>query len=669
MPGKQARVLCPVCAEPIPPDETECWNCGAFVIDEAVVRLCRAFGLNREKALKLFEAGFRHTKQLKDRDPNRVLETGEVGLLFICTNCGSFVASGDMKCPRCAAEFEPEPAATAPVEEDILDILLCPVCGADNDLGTAECEVCGEALKETEEPEIAAPKAVPAVPPTTEAARIEKALDRVDDFLKEADLPATATPRPAADLPPATRPESTRPIPIPKPPAVIPSAPAQPRPKSTPGPARVEPKLAPKPAPTPPPTPARIKPPSPRPPTPAVPEPPKPAVPRERAPVSVRRTIAVPSPMKSRKRPQQLSRTASAKVRRKASATHLISAETAGSLVVAAAASLLLAGTLGQRLVSAGIATFLVGLIGFVTVEYVRNRGHWPGWLDAGLLAAGVIMGLAVWPVGRAEPGPTGAVGVAVAAAVPFAVATRRLLKSPQRILLAIAAGIPVVGQSLATWADSTFTMSVPWFVGILGAMPWPATLAAVELVRRESASILRKQLDRAERDMRSKDYQGSLAEYDRAIATAREGVPGAEIPWYGKGATLILLGRYDDALRAIDKALDINPRNEVAWVNKGNALTKMGRFVDALRCFNAAIKVSPDYEVAWNNKGNALARLGKFEDAVSCYERALQIDASYRGAWVNKGFVLTKLGRFDEAASCADRALVLDSTRRADPI
>src|SRR2546425_988821 len=584
MPGKQARGLCPVCAEPIPPDETECWNCGAFVIDEAVVRLSRAFGLDREKALKLFEAGFRHTKQLKDRDPNRVLETGEVGLLFICTNCGSFVASGDMKCPRCAAEFEPEPAATAPVEEDILDILLCPVCGADNDLGTAECEVCGEALKETEEPEIAPPKAVPAVPPTTEAARIEKALDRVDDFLKEAD-------------------------------------------------------------------------------------PPKPAVPKERAPVSVRRTIAVPSPMKSRKRPQQLSRTASAKVRRKASATRLISAETAGSLVVAAAASLLLAGTLGQRLVSAGIATFLVGLIGFVTVEYVRSRGHWPGWLDAGLLAAGVIMGLAVWPVGRAGPGATGAVGVAVAAAVPFAVATRRLLKSPQRILLAIAAGIPLVGQSLATWADSTFTMSVPWFVGILGAMPWPATLAAVELVRRESASILRKQLDRAERDMRSKDYQGSLAKYDRAIATAREGVPGAEIPWYGKGATLILLGRYDEALRAIDKALDINPRNEVAWVNKGNALTKMGRLVDALRCFNAAIKVSPDYEVAWNNKGNALARLGKFEEAGRCYERALQIDASYRGAWVNKGFVLTKLGRFDEAASCADRALVLDSTRRADPI
>src|SRR5437899_1339795 len=109
MPGKQARGLCPVCAEPIPPDETECWNCGAFVIDEAVVRLSRAFGLDREKALKLFEAGFRHTKQLRARDPNGILEKGEVGLLFICTNCGGFVAAGDATCPRCSSDSEAAP--------------------------------------------------------------------------------------------------------------------------------------------------------------------------------------------------------------------------------------------------------------------------------------------------------------------------------------------------------------------------------------------------------------------------------------------------------------------------------------------------------------------------------------------------------------------------------
>src|SRR5256885_4454399 len=219
-------------------------------------------------------------------------------------------------------------------------------------------------------------------------------------------------------------------------------------PRSTPGPARVEPKLAATPAPTPPPTPTRTKPPSPRPPTPVVPERPKLAAPKKTAPVSVRETIAVLSAPKTRKRTQRSSRMASGKVRRKPPATRRISAETAGSLVVAAAASLLLAGALGQRLVSAGIAAFLVGLISFVTVEYARGRGHWPGRLDGVLLIAGIVLGLAVWPVGRVAPGPTAAVGVAVSAANPLAFATRRLQHSPPSILLAIAPRNPEIGRA-----------------------------------------------------------------------------------------------------------------------------------------------------------------------------------------------------------------------------
>src|SRR3989441_11567195 len=93
--------------------------------------------------------------------------------------------------------------------------------------------------------------------------------------------------------------------------------------------------------------------------------------------------------------------------------------------------------------------------------------------------------------------------------------------------------------------ADPGYAMILPWIAGIGAAMPWPAALAAAEILRRNSASTLRRQLVRAERDMGRKDYEQSLVDYDRAIATARPGVTGAEMPWYGKGATLILLRRY----------------------------------------------------------------------------------------------------------------------------
>jgi len=639
----------------MPPDETECANCGAFVIDEAVVRLSRAFGLDRERALKLFEAGFRHTKQLRDRDPNGILEKGEVGLLFICTNCGGFVAAGDAKCPRCAAEFEAEPEPPG-MEDDILDLVLCPTCGADNDPDLEECEICGAVLRGTKEPSPVAPEASPAIPQTPTPRPVRRVLDQVDEFLRDlrplvSEVPRPDAPRPAAAPKPAettgkapvamprpdpastaTKRESTS---TPSPPVPVPSRPAPPVPEqktvtqTRPATAiEIDARLAPRDKLATPPS-AKIR-------------------PRVEAPSRIRRKNARPA-------------AGGARIR--------ITAETAGGLVLAASTSLLLAGALNQPLVSAGIAAFLIGFGAYLAVEHVRGAHGQPPRFDALLLGAGTVLALSALLLRGLPIDANTAVALPVVGALPFAVATRSLVRSPHRILLAIASAIPIIGQAIAMVTDPAYAMSLPWIVGIGAAMPWPAALAAAEVLRRNSASTLRRQLIHAERDMGRKDYEQSLADYDRAIATVRPGVTGAEIPWYGKGATLILLGRYDEALRAIDTALDINPHNEVAWLNKGNAFTKLGRLIDALRCFNAAIKVNPAYEVAWNNKGNALARLGKFEEALGCYERALEIDAAYRGAWVNKGFVLTKLGRFDEAASCADRALGLEPGRRVEPI
>lgn len=661
MPGKQARVLCPVCQEPIPPDETECQNCGAFVIDEAVVRLSRAFGLDREKALKLFDAGFRHPKQLRDRDPNRVLEKGEVGLLFICTNCGGFVAAGDLKCPRCSAEFEAEVEEAAKEEEDILDLVLCPVCGADNDVDLAECEICGASLREEEAATLAiASPPVPAVSAPKSPAT-EKALERVDDFLQEDDR---------------SRPAPVRALPKSEPPTIVPPRvpePVMPRARlGVPEPATAK-SLRPIPRKslarhTTPPEPrieesTRLEMPRPTPVSTMESEPPtelgaeRALATLERIQSNVRARRAIPSTKKRSRKKRWLttqSRTAG------------LPAEIVGGLVLAAAAGLFLATALGQRLVSAGIAAVLIGLCARESFGFLRGTNPSPTRAETLLLIAGSVA--AIGAVILRESSVLVPAVLALTAALAFVEATRRLLRSPRRIWLAVASAIPIAAQAIAVAMGSTTRLTIPSFLGVLVAIPWPAVLAAAEVRHRQAAAFVRRDVVLAERDLQRNEYERSLVEYNRAIARSVPDVPGAEVPWYGKGATLILLGRYEEALRAIDRALDINPRSEVAWVNKGNALTRLGRLIDALQCFNAAIKVDPRFEVAWNNKGNALARLGKFEEALPCYERALEIDPGYRGAWVNKGFVLTKMGRFDEAASCADQALRLDRRGRAEP-
>src|SRR5437016_5944221 len=574
MPGKQARVLCPVCQEPIPPDETECGNCGAFVIDEAVVRLSRALGLDRERALKLFEAGFRHPKQLRDRDPNRVLEKGEVGLLFICTNCGAFVAGGDTKCPRCAAEFEADAEEAPAEEEDILDLVLCPACGADNDPDLVECEICGESLRErATKPVVAAAPKAPVPAPKVPAP--EGTLAKVDDFLRESEKlpPETRVKRVSPERPAVTSPApprmSTSPSAvrretpgIKRPAAVKPSAPPVPKPISASPKVPASSTLQPIPVTRPRPRPVESN---------AKPARPEAQLGRLDVRMEPRKVTVTPRPTARPQLPSGFEKqgaVARKNIRPVTSAMPGLSPETFGGLVLAAATSLLLAGVLNQHLVSLGIAAVLLGIGAFQSATFLRSRTARPNHREMGLLVGGALIGLA-GAILRDSPVVL-ATALALGAGLPFGVATSWILRKPYRALLAI--------------------------------------------------------------------------------------------------ATLVLLGRYEEALRAIDTALDINPQNEVAWVNKGNALTRLGRLIDALRCFNAAIKVNPQFEVAWNNKGNALARLGKFEDALRCYDRALEIDPGYRGAWVNKGFVLTKLGRFDEAASCADRVLLLERRGRAEP-
>ncbi len=651
MPGKTARALCPVCQEPMPPDETECANCGAFVIDEAVVRLCRAFGIDREKALALFEKGYRHPKQLQDRDLDSVLERNENGLLYLCTNCGGFVATGDTRCARCGAEFEPGAEDDASPEEDILDLVLCPVCGADNEPSQAECEICGEDLRASGTPPAPVSASVTASAPRQDpdpvrcpACGTAKAdargpcpeCDRpgghpglvdVDAFLGDPETSAQGQAEPA----PAPRVQAPRPVPrvakvakVARPPPRTPRGPTPgaPAPKQrNPAAPRTLPRPMPVPAPRPTPVPSR-----PRPPIVGAPQP----APRPDRPRRVRWPTLPP--------------------------------ELSASLVAASGVALLSATFLGQAGVIWAVAVILASLCVYVPAVAPFSRSARLGPVDAILLALGAIPGLLVPSV------PVGwALLVAVAGAPALALATRRLVRSPLRHLIVVAASLPLLSMALVAAGGLAFAGTSAWALTVLACLPWPVVLAAQELIRRRFDVAARRELSRAESSFSRRDYKESLRDYDRAIELSGKGTGPEALPWYGKGATLVLLGRYDEALRAIDTALDLNPHNEVAWLNKGNALMKLGRHLDALRCFNAALKVNPRYEVAWNNKGNALARLGHLDEALRCYDRATGVDPGYRGAWINKGYVLTKLGRYDEASSCADRAVRLDAGPHTD--
>lgn len=128
---------------------------------------------------------------------------------------------------------------------------------------------------------------------------------------------------------------------------------------------------------------------------------------------------------------------------------------------------------------------------------------------------------------------------------------------------------------------------------------------------------------------------------------------------WRYRGLMLANLKRYSEALESFDRAMQLHLDDSVNWDLRGVALQGLNRHAEALASFEKAIEFKPDYQYAWMHRGNALSALGKYEEAVASYDRAIQIQPNFYQAWVKRGAVLSDfLKRYAEGIASLDRAI-----------
>lgn len=137
-------------------------------------------------------------------------------------------------------------------------------------------------------------------------------------------------------------------------------------------------------------------------------------------------------------------------------------------------------------------------------------------------------------------------------------------------------------------------------------------------------------------------------------------------IDWYNKGNVLYNQSKYDEAIRAYDKAIEINPQYAQAIEDKGFALYKEGNYKDAIKAYDRVIEINPQYVLAWNNKGTALFDEGRYEDAIKAYDKAINLTPADPDIWANKGNSLYELHNYTEAIKCYDKTFNLDPIRHA---
>jgi adenylate cyclase len=161
------------------------------------------------------------------------------------------------------------------------------------------------------------------------------------------------------------------------------------------------------------------------------------------------------------------------------------------------------------------------------------------------------------------------------------------------------------------------------------GTRGLPETLSSVEALARRAVA-----LDGADAGARSVlantlwrrgDYEGALAEAERALATA----PNLALAYRVVGATLIHSGRPKEGLAAIERSVRLDPRTQHSAAHMNHLA--MGSYLcrdyeAAIAAAKRAIREHPEYPNTYRWLAAALGQVGRIEEAKEALEKAVAI-------------------------------------------
>lgn len=98
-------------------------------------------------------------------------------------------------------------------------------------------------------------------------------------------------------------------------------------------------------------------------------------------------------------------------------------------------------------------------------------------------------------------------------------------------------------------------------------------------------------------------------------------------------------VGRFDEAITSVKKALEIHPKLAPAWCNLGLAYGGKGRLEQEASAYKKSIECSPDFAMAHYNLGTLLYEdKKKYQEAEKCFKKAVDLYPTYYKAWYNLG-------------------------------
>ena len=117
---------------------------------------------------------------------------------------------------------------------------------------------------------------------------------------------------------------------------------------------------------------------------------------------------------------------------------------------------------------------------------------------------------------------------------------------------------------------------------------------------------------------------------------------PDSAQVWYKKGDTAYENEQYNEAIKYLEKAIELDPNHVKAYYMLGWAYLNGEQNGDkAIECFNKQIKLNPNDATAYNALGLVYAHEnGDYADAIKYFNKAIELDPNAAYAYYNLGSV-----------------------------
>jgi tetratricopeptide (TPR) repeat protein len=132
------------------------------------------------------------------------------------------------------------------------------------------------------------------------------------------------------------------------------------------------------------------------------------------------------------------------------------------------------------------------------------------------------------------------------------------------------------------------------------------------------------------------------------------------------KAGALQALQQFAPALDSLNQALSMSPHNPADWMAQGELRYALGQYQPALESFNKAAELRKAQHLLpsallYNNRALVQLELGNHQLALEDIETAINTDSNYTTAWSTKGLILETVGRDEESLVAYDKATELE--------